>query len=197
VVELSWPTIYLGLVAFVTAALTVGAARSAVRNAPSWGVLPREPVAAGEGPFRRARTSEEKERGVPTVVWLASLPAIVWGIVTLAILAPVGALLVLSALESGHDRSMATFAAFAIGSVVAAAALLVSGCALLRCESDVPRVARIGASVSILHHTGVAAICLVPGMHEAAAFAIPIALVGLVHAAITVRAATVVESLAR
>jgi hypothetical protein len=147
---------------------------------PRWGTE-QTPVLAGSGAFRSGHTAETRDRRAPILVWIAALAAIAWAFASGWLLAPLAALLSLSALESGGEPRSLPFACMAASALAIAIALGTSGARLLVRAANAPALARAVALASVAHHVALAALCLSEGMRPVLPYAASIAALGIFH----------------
>lgn len=122
------------------------------------------------GPYRQREERPVESRGVPRTVWLASVSAGLWGVVTLLVFVPASALVAL-AIFFGNEYVGHTFDLWAvIGSLVLAviciSALLLAGALFIYAARLMNRDAsHIGEVVkwSVIHHVAVFVYALIFG----------------------------------
>jgi len=91
-----------------------------VRNGWRFGrVFGATKVVDGSAPYRASAHRTLEHRGIPKTVWLASMSAIVWGLITLGIFVPSGSLLAVMLMS--NSQGAGPLAGFVLGVICLAA----------------------------------------------------------------------------
>lgn len=126
----------------------------AFRGWRGWGVVQKEGPTIGDGAYRAGSTTLERLRGAPPLVVAGAVAATLWGLVTLVVFVPAGALLTAVTLDgAGPGGWVAVIAAVAtLSGVVLGLALPRAASRLLRRKDRSIEDATWASRFSAIHH---------------------------------------------
>lgn len=137
-------------------------------------------VEAGTGPYRAQQIADEEPSPVPGSVGVTASASVVWGLLTLLIFAPAGALLLIMFADA-NEPAVALAAVALLGIELSGfalgATLIVVGFRLMRRSEGVAELAHVVTRWSRVHHAMVAVfftlVALVTGEAAAVLLALP------------------------
>jgi len=133
-----------------------------------WGTVRGPARRAGEGAYRSAETRPMRPRGVPARVRWAAGTSIAWGVVTLLVFAPAGALLVALLADGGNDAAVLVLPLLlvVVDGLVLPFGLFAAAGRLLRNSPGSTDGARRIATWSTIHHAAVLLVMAALGISE-------------------------------